>query len=88
MECEKCDLYKCEDEEVVIRRAAESAEREWRQKEGIEITWRWESKEKAAGYRERSSDGEEQGWVWRFIGVRRALTWLEILDWIINQLFD
>ncbi|KAK4499547.1 hypothetical protein PRZ48_010063 [Zasmidium cellare] len=30
-ECERCDLYGDEDEEVVVRRAAEEAERKWRE---------------------------------------------------------
>ncbi|KAF2774550.1 hypothetical protein EJ03DRAFT_255685, partial [Teratosphaeria nubilosa] len=32
-ECERCDLYGDEDEEVAIRRAVEGAEREWRERE-------------------------------------------------------
>ncbi|EME43864.1 hypothetical protein DOTSEDRAFT_102777, partial [Dothistroma septosporum NZE10] len=32
-ECERCDLYGDEDEEAAIRRAAEVAEREWRERE-------------------------------------------------------
>ncbi|KAI9774649.1 MAG: hypothetical protein M1840_002898 [Geoglossum simile] len=94
-ECEKCDLYKCEDEEVVIRRAAESAEKEWRQKEGMETICRWEDKGKVVGYGEgRGVRGEEglghlsQTWAWRLLGIRRGLTWLGILDWIIDQLFE
>ena len=33
-DCERCDLYGDEDEEAVIRRAAEAAENAWRDKEG------------------------------------------------------
>jgi hypothetical protein len=33
-ECERCDLYGDEDEEVVIRQAARNAEQVWREKEG------------------------------------------------------
>lgn len=33
-ECERCDLYGDEDEEMAIRRAAEEAEQAWRDKEG------------------------------------------------------
>lgn len=33
-ECEKCDLYKGEDEDEVVKRAGERAEREWRVREG------------------------------------------------------
>ncbi|KAF2794571.1 hypothetical protein K505DRAFT_324669 [Melanomma pulvis-pyrius CBS 109.77] len=32
--CEKCDLYRVEDEEKVVRRAKESAEREWWENQG------------------------------------------------------
>ena len=34
-ECDKCDLYKGEDEDVTVRRAGEVAEREWRIREGF-----------------------------------------------------
>jgi hypothetical protein len=34
-ECQKCDLYKLEDEDAVMRRAGEEAERMWRIKEGM-----------------------------------------------------
>lgn len=33
-ECNKCDLYQAEDEEVVARKAGEKAEREWRLRHG------------------------------------------------------
>lgn len=35
-ECSKCDLYRCEDDEVVVRKAKEEAERRWLEKEGKE----------------------------------------------------
>lgn len=34
-ECEKCDLYREEDEDEAVRRAGETAEQEWRQREGM-----------------------------------------------------
>lgn len=34
-ECDKCDLYKSEDEEALVRQAGEQAEREWREREGM-----------------------------------------------------
>ena len=34
--CEKCDLYRVEDEEVAIRRARERAESEWWEQQGGE----------------------------------------------------
>ena len=33
-ECEKCDLYRVEDEEVVMQRAKEKAEAEWWESQG------------------------------------------------------
>lgn len=33
--CNKCDLYQVDDEEMLIRRAGETAEREWREREGL-----------------------------------------------------
>ena len=33
-ECDKCDLYRAEDEDEIVRRAGERAECEWRQREG------------------------------------------------------
>lgn len=34
-ECRKCDLYRAEDEDAVVRMAGEEAERQWRIKEGL-----------------------------------------------------
>lgn len=34
-ECNKCDLYKNEDEDEMVRRAGENAERDWRRREGM-----------------------------------------------------
>lgn len=34
-QCTKCDLYRAEDEEGLVREAGERAEREWREKEGM-----------------------------------------------------
>jgi hypothetical protein len=33
-ECEKCDLYRTEDEDVVVKRARTAAEREWWERQG------------------------------------------------------
>ena len=37
-ECTKCDLYRCEDDEVVVRKAKEEAERRWMEKEGADLS--------------------------------------------------
>lgn len=34
-ECERCDLYREEDGDGIVRRAGERAEREWREREGM-----------------------------------------------------
>jgi hypothetical protein len=36
-ECSKCDLYRCEDDEVVVKKAKEDAERQWMEKEGTNL---------------------------------------------------
>ncbi|KAF2201071.1 hypothetical protein GQ43DRAFT_48260 [Delitschia confertaspora ATCC 74209] len=33
--CDKCDLYRVEDEEIVVKRAKERAEKEWWEKQGV-----------------------------------------------------
>ena len=34
-ECDKCDLYRGEDQDEVVRRAGELAEKSWREREGM-----------------------------------------------------
>ena len=34
-DCDRCDLYRGEDEDEIVRRAGERAEREWRLREGV-----------------------------------------------------
>ncbi|OCT51115.1 RING finger protein [Cladophialophora carrionii] len=34
-ECDKCDLYRAEDEDMMVKKAGEEAERLWREKEGM-----------------------------------------------------
>lgn len=41
-ECDKCDLYKTEDEEMVVKRAKVAAEKEWLEREGkqdVKLAW-------------------------------------------------
>ncbi|KAK5018582.1 hypothetical protein LTR39_000900 [Cryomyces antarcticus] len=52
-ECEKCDLYRTEDEDVVIKRAAEKAEKEWKDGEAKERGWTREGSQTIS----RSRDG-------------------------------
>jgi len=46
-ECERCDLYGDEDEADAIRKAAEKAEKTWREKEGLEMGGQDEAATKA-----------------------------------------
>lgn len=34
-ECDKCDLYRAEDEDLMVKKAGEEAERSWREREGM-----------------------------------------------------
>ena len=34
-ECDKCDLYRSEDDDILVKRAGAIAEKEWREKEGL-----------------------------------------------------
>lgn len=36
-ECDRCDLYRGENEDEIVRRAGEKAEREWREREGLGV---------------------------------------------------
>ncbi|KAK4992751.1 hypothetical protein LTR50_000875 [Elasticomyces elasticus] len=86
-ECDRCDLYRVEDESVLVRRAAEGAEREWREKEGASFvsgiaTGRDEKdKESFAGLeglaREVLEGVGEKRWRW---------SWDESVDWVMDAL--
>jgi hypothetical protein len=57
-ECDKCDLYRVEDEAVVVQRAKENAEKEWWERQG---TGAQEGLKERAG-RERVGVGEGRRW--------------------------
>ncbi|KAL8775352.1 MAG: hypothetical protein Q9209_000360 [Squamulea sp. 1 TL-2023] len=63
-ECEKCDLYRNEDEDALVKAAGLEAEREWREKQGLTGEKGKLEKVGAAG---RKGKGEEkwtlQGWM-------------------------
>lgn len=54
-ECDKCDLYRVENEDAIVKAAGEAAEKEWRVREGMvgvegfEEEWKATSKRIAAG---------------------------------------
>jgi hypothetical protein len=76
MECRKCDLYKSEDEDAIVKRAGEVAEQEWRVKEGMIGV---------EGLGEMPGS-DNKGW------ARTALsgewTLQGVLDWVVGQLVE
>jgi hypothetical protein len=74
-ECDKCDLYRGEDEDEAVRRAGEEAERAWREKEGMVGV---KGLEGAVG----KIGGEESWWeAWK----RGRVGWQEGMDWVVER---
>lgn len=68
-ECDKCDLYRVEDEEIVIEKAKESAEKEW---------WARQGNGSQEGLKERA--GRQR--VGAQSGRRRWIQWHDVTGWI------
>lgn len=64
-ECSKCDLYKCEDDEVVVKKAKEEAERQWMEKEGSGLG---DDEKVRKVLEDKWKKGEDGTWIvgWRF----------------------
>ncbi|KAI9839235.1 MAG: hypothetical protein M1819_003228 [Sarea resinae] len=82
LECVKCDLYRCEDEEVSIRKAGERAEKEWRENQGV-----------GAGEAAAFTSGtqglmDDKRWGSFFMRARRMPRWEEVLDWTVDILIE
>jgi hypothetical protein len=80
-------LYRCEDEAVLVKSAAEKAEREWREKEGFSGGWQWEGRERliSGSKSERLRKGKcpwEFFTSWEWDGRRQ---WI---DWIVDGLTE
>ena len=75
-ECDKCDLYKSEDEDAIVRRAGEVAEREWRIKEGLVG---------ADGLCEFPDHRREE---WLRTTISRDWTLQGVVDWIAGQFIE
>ncbi|KAI9756658.1 MAG: ergosterol biosynthesis protein [Chaenotheca gracillima] len=89
-ECDKCDLYRCEDEATAIRNAGNDAEREWRTREGMNHGWSWEGRDDFAGNQKmRGSEGFGiwEGWK-GLIGAWRNGNWQHCLDILVERLID
>lgn len=76
-QCDKCDLYKNEEEDVLVKRAGEDAEREWREKQG-------QNKKDVDGIRIDHDGIVGQAGIWdRF--VRGDWTVQGMSDWVVGQ---
>jgi len=76
--CDKCDLYRCEDDEVVVQKAKEDAERLWLEKEGF-------SDDGADGVSKallESLRPEQKWWSWR------KLEWEKIMDSVVDTFVE
>jgi hypothetical protein len=59
-ECSKCDLYRCEDDEIVVKKAKEEAERQWIEKEGTDLGGN--EKVRKVLEEKRKKDGDAYWW--------------------------
>lgn len=83
--CERCDLYKAEDEDVVVRRAGERAEREWRVREGMVGVPVNGTVGMGIG------EGEGEGWWewgWEWLGWVRGCTVQGVVDCVVGALVE
>lgn len=71
-ECDRCDLYVVEDEDGVIRRAAELAEKEWVAKEKQEKGEVWMGEQRYGDVVKQVLKGKTQKNMWDFDGVFEA----------------
>jgi hypothetical protein len=84
MECAKCDLYRCEDDEVVVRKAKEEAERRWMEKEGADLS---DEKAKKALEEKLSRGGEASWWEGTLRGWKPP-SWEQLLDALVETVIE
>jgi len=72
-ECDRCDLYRGEDEDRAVRKAGERAEKEWREREGMVGV---------EGLGPEGDFGGKMRWVERIgdLGVQ------DVVDWAVDGL--
>lgn len=75
-ECRKCELYRSEDEDAVVKSAGEIAEREWRVREGMVGV---EGLGQMPGH-------ERKGWVRTAMSGQWTLQ--DLADWVAGQLLE
>jgi hypothetical protein len=83
-DCSKCDLYRCEDDEVVVKKAKEEAERQWIEKEGTDLG----GDEKIRKVlEEKWKQGGDASWLsirWQW----KMLNWEEIFDTLVEGIVE
>ncbi|EKD19789.1 RING finger protein (Zin) [Drepanopeziza brunnea f. sp. 'multigermtubi' MB_m1] len=83
-ECSKCDLYRCEDDEVVVKKAKEDAERLWMDKEGQNLG----SDDKVRKVlEEKWISGKEGAW-WEMEWHMRMPKWESVFDGFVERLVE
>lgn len=75
-ECRKCDLYRSEDEDAIVKRAGEIAEQEWRMKEGMVGV---EGLGEIVGHEKKSWFGILLSGEWTVQGT---------VDWVVGRLIE
>jgi hypothetical protein len=80
-ECSKCDLYRCEDDEVVIKKAKEEAEKQWMEKEGTTLE---DNEDVRKGLLERFHSGKDAaGWL-----HGKTPQWRDVLDALVEGVVE
>ena len=82
MQCEKCDLYKSEEEDVLVRKAGEEAEKQWRSREGGKMSEA--NRREVDGLRFDHDGVVGRVGVWNRI-VRGDWTVQTVSDWVVGQ---
>jgi hypothetical protein len=82
-ECSKCDLYRCEDDEVVVKKAKEEAERQWMEKEGNVLG----GDEKIRKVLEEKWKNDGEWWDVRWLQWKMP-NWEQIFDSLIESVIE
>ena len=90
-ECGKCDLYRAEDEDAVVREAGITAEREWRRLQAVErrskATHHSEREQLALDEIDDLGPQDMDGWS-SIDDCIRNWTWEKALDWVVENLVE
>jgi hypothetical protein len=79
-ECSKCDLYRCEDDEVVVKKAKEEAEMQWMEKEGKSLE---DNKDVRKVLVEQYHNDKNPGWL-----QLRMPKWEDGLDAVVESIIE